>query len=642
MINASNKVYKDVYRYFFGYLSILLSIFFIFLSFYDFNEKFIIKSSFIDFSLKFDTLSTFFVIFISALSIFISIFSIKYGDKYDKKPSLFFHSFFFIISMLILVISNDIFTFLIFWELMSIFSFLLVIYEGNEESRKAGFLYFLMTHIGTVLITSSFIMLYLKTSSFSFDDYGGAAGIIILSAAILGFSIKAGIIPFHTWLPYAHPVAPANISAIMSGIMVNMAIYGILKFLFIFSSGGASFLGIILLIMGAISALLGIMYAMAQKDIKKLLAFSTIENMGIIFMGIGVSYWAKVENFKMLEYLAMLSVLLHIINHGLSKSSLFMGAGLIDKYTHTRNMEKLGGLSKKMGQLSVLFLIGVMSISAMPPLNGFLSEWYLYISLVGSVFTGNFYMVYFSVIAIAFLSLSGAVAGAAFVKLFGVVFLGKPRTSYVEYAVEPHIIERIAIALPVLSCIFIGIYPYPVISALNNVMLYLTGGIVSVNPFFAAQIIKGRPFSLYMPGLIVISFAAVLLILFFYLRIFSADKKRISETWACGLDEKNTKAQYSGGGFSSSIMKVFSSFYSSASEINFEKDVKKYFRIKSVYTEEINDIFEKYFYMPLEKLYVKLSDIFNKSVNSGNINVSLGYLFLSLIICFIIYIFIIK
>ncbi|MCL4496649.1 MAG: hydantoin racemase [Deltaproteobacteria bacterium] len=637
-----NPKYNGIYRYFFGCLSILISVLFIALSFYDSKQEFIIKSSFINFSFRFDALSLFFVIFISSLSIFISIFSIKYGDKYDKKPSLFFYSFFFIMSMIILVISNDMLTFLIFWELMSIFSFLLVIYDGSEEPRRAGFLYFLMTHIGTILITASFIMLYLKTSSFSFDYYKGAAGIMILAAAITGFSIKAGIMPFHTWLPYAHPVAPANISAIMSGIMVNMAIYGILKFLFVFSSGSDSFLGIILLVIGALSALLGIMYAMVQKDIKKLLAFSTIENMGIIFMGIGVSYWAKVENFKSIEYLAMLAVLLHVVNHGLSKSSLFMGSGLIDKYTHTRNMEKLGGLSKKMGQLSVLFLIGVMSISAMPPLNGFLSEWYLYISLIGSVLTNNLYMVYFSVIAIALLSLTGAAAGAAFTKLFGITFLGKPRTENAENAVEPHVIERIGIAIPVFLCIFIGIYPYRIISALNAVIFYLTGGTVSSNPFSAVHIINARPFSLYAPALIAIAFAAASSAVFLYLKIFSSGKKRIFETWACGLDEKNSKAQYSGGGFSSSIMKVFSSFYSSVSEINFEKDVKKYFRTKSVYTEEINDIFEKYIYIPAEKLYLKLSEIFNKAANSENINVSLGYLFLSLIVCFIIYIFIIR
>ena len=637
-----NAKYNGIYRYFFGCLSILIPIFFTALSFYDFKQEFIIKSAFLSFSFKFDPLSVFFVIFISAISIFISLFSIKYGEKYDKKPSLFFYSFFFIISMIILVISNDVFTFLIFWEFMSIFSFLLVIYEGSEESRKAGFLYFLMTHIGTVLITASFIMLYLKTSSLSFDNYKGTAGVIIIAIAILGFSIKAGIMPFHTWLPYAHPVAPANISAIMSGIMVNMAIYGILKFLFIFSSGSGSFLGIALLILGALSALLGIMYAMVQKDIKKLLAFSTIENMGIIFMGIGISYWAKIENFKSLEHLAMLAVLLHIINHGLSKSSLFMGSGLIDKYTHTRNMEKLGGLSKKMRQLSVLFLIGVMSISALPPLNGFLSEWYLYVSLIGSVFTGNLYMVYFSVIAIALLSLSGAVAVAAFTKLFGITFLGKPRTVHAENAVEPHTVERIGMAIPVLLCVFIGIYPYQIISALNMIIFYLTGGTAGASPFSAVRLTHAQSYTLYMPGLVAIAFVLVLLILFFYLRAFSANKKRIFETWSCGLDEKNSKAQYSGSGFSSSIMKVFSSFYSSVSEVNFEKDVKKYFRSKSVYTEEINDIFEKYIYIPAGKLYLKLSEIFNKAANSENINISLGYLFLSLIVCFIIYIFIIR
>ncbi len=637
-----NLKHKGIFRYIFNCLTILSAAFFTVLSIYYFKSEFIVQSSFINFSFKFDALSLFFVIFISSISLFISIFSIKYGDKYDDKPSLFVYSFLFIVSMLILVISNDMLTFLIFWELMSIFSFLLVIYEGNEESRKAGFLYFLMTHIGTILITAAFIMLYLKTSSFSFDYYKGAAGIIILASAITGFSIKAGIMPFHTWLPYAHPVAPANISAVMSGVMVNMAIYGILKFLFVFSLGSNSFLGIILLVIGALSALLGIMYAMVQKDIKKLLAFSTIENMGIIFMGIGISYWARIENFKSLEYLAMIAVLLHIINHGLSKSSLFMGSGLIDKYTHTRNMEKLGGLSKKMGQLSVLFLIGVMSISAMPPLNGFLSEWYLYISLIGSVFTGNMYMVYFSIISIALLSLAGAAAGAAFTKLFGITFLGKPRTANAENAKKSHVIERIGIALPVLLCIYIGVYPYQIISGLNSVIFYLTGGTVNPNPFTAVRAVKIQSFSLYAPAIIAAMFIVLLLIIIFYFKIFASDKKRVFETWACGLDEKNSKAQYSGSGFSSSIMKVFSSFYSSVSEINFEKDVKKYFRSKSVYTEEVSDIVEKYIYIPIGKLYFKISEFFNRAANSANINVSLGYLFLTLIVCIIIYIFIIR
>ncbi len=174
------------------------------------------------------------------------------------------------------------------------------------------------------------------------------------------------------------------------------------------------------------------------------------------------------------------------------------------------------------------------------------------------------------------------------------------------------------------------------------IIFYLTGGTAGASPFSAVRLTHAQSYTLYMPGLVAITFVLILLILFFYLRIFSTDKKRIFETWSCGLDEKNSKAQYSGSGFSSSIMKVFSSFYSSVSEVNFEKDVKKYFRSKSVYTEEINDIFEKYFYIPIEKLYLKLSDIFNILTNSENINVSLGYLFLSLIVCFIIYIFIIR
>lgn len=630
-------------RYIFGVLSVLTALSFAALSFYYYNEEFIIKSSLITFSFQFNPLSIFFIFFISIISIFVSIFSLKYGNRYDKNPSVFAYAFFFALSMLALISSDDMLTFLIFWELMSIFSFLLVIYEGGEESRLAGFIYFLMTHIGTLLITAAFIMLYLKTSSMSFDKYGGVADAAILASALLGFSIKAGIIPFHTWLPAAHPVAPANISAVMSGVMVSMAVYGIIKFLFVFGLNQAPAIGIIMLMFGALSALFGIMYALVQSDIKKLLAFSTIENMGIVFIGIGAAYWAGCEGFFTLERLAMLAALLHVVNHGLSKSSLFMGTGLIDKYTGTRDMEKLGGLSKRMGFLSFLFLAGVMSIAALPPLNGFLGEWYLYISLIGSFFTGNLYMAYFSVIALALLSLSGAIAVAAFAKLYGVVFLGRPRTDYAEKAIKPGFAELASLAVPVFLCFFIGIYPYPVISFINDVLIYLTGDAV-INGMFSPLHVMNTPkggFSLYIPAVTAAAITVSVILLVFVISFFSRNKIRTFDTWSCGLTENNKKAQHSGVGLSYSIMKVFSSFYSSVSEINFDKDVKKYFRFRTFYAEEINDIFEKYFYGPAAKFYLKVSGIINAAVNSESINVSLGYLFVALILCFVAYMFII-
>ncbi len=640
-------------RYTFISLSISAGLFFLIFPLISPYKEFYVYTVPFALTFKIDRLSIFFVILIALVSIFISVFSLKYSEEYKEKPHIFFLGLLFILSMILVVLSYDMVTFLIFWELMSLTSFFLVISDGNSESKKAGRLYFLMTHIGTVFITSAFVLLYLKSSSLSFGNYKDIAGILILLLAVTGFSIKAGLLPFHAWLPHAHPVAPSHISALMSGVMVNVAIYGILRFLFIFGLKGYPYLGILLLILGALTAFFGIMNALVQKDIKKTLAFSTIENIGIIYMGIGLSYWASVEGYKIIAVTALLAAILHVLNHALSKSALFMGSGIILKNAHTKNMEELGGLSKKMSFFSVLFLIAAMSISAVPPLNGFLGEWYLYVSLIGAAQTHNLYIVYFSIISIALLSLTGVIAGAAFAKLYGITFLGKHRSDKAKNAAKTGLIENISLSFPVLLCIVIGIYPYPLISVLGGLISYLFRGLVSgggilrafgSNPFSAlspVQTYKNYSYSMYSPMLFITGILIFLGLAAMFFKIASNGKTRKYKTWDCGLEEDNKAAQFSGSGFSYGIMRVFSTFYSTASEIKFDTDVKKYFRKDTVYSEEISDIFEMKVYEPLKKYILKASNYLSSIFETENMNLSLSYVFLSLVLCVIIYLFLV-
>ncbi len=636
---------RDFIRYTGIYISIGAGLFFLFFPFLFPLKEFYFYTFPFPLTFKIDKLSVFFIIIISLISFFVSVFSITYGKEYREKPHIFLLTPAFILSMIFVVLSNDIITFLIFWELMSLSSFFLVISEGKPESKKAGLLYFIMTHIGTVFITAGFVLLYLKSSSLSFGGYKNIAGILILGLMITGFSVKAGLFPFHVWLPHAHPATPSNISAIMSAAMVNVAVYGVIRVLFVFGLKIYPFLGIILLVFGALSAFFGIMNALVQTDIKRMLAFSTIENIGIIYMGIGLSFWAYSTSHAIIGSLAFMAALLHILNHSLSKSSLFMGSGVLVKNVRSRNMEELGGLAKRMGFFSVLFLIAVMSISAIPPLNGFLGEWYLYVSLVGATQTSNLYIIYFSIISIALLSLTGAIAGAAFAKLYGITFLGKHRSEKARNAGKTGIIENISIFMPVFLCVAIGVYPYPLISFLNGVSLYLSGtkgALSNSGHFLAVQTFRNFSYSSYYPLLLISGILGLLFIGAILIKIFSNNSLRRYKTWGCGIEEENRAAQFSGSGFSYGIMKVFSTFYSRASEIKFDSEVKKYFRKDTFYSEEIGDILEKRIYDPIKRIIVKISGYADSIFETGSMNLSLLFIFLALVLCFIIYLFLVK
>ncbi|HMB46258.1 MAG TPA: proton-conducting transporter membrane subunit, partial [Candidatus Methanoperedens sp.] len=326
-------------------------------------------STFLSYGFFVDKLSAFFILIISITAFAVSIYSTGYITVYFGKKNIGYLGFLyniFILSMVLVVSSNNAIMFLIVWELMSIISYLLVMFEHEKkETRKAGFIYIVMTHIGTGFIILSFLILASSTGSFNFESFRLAGSTmpphlkdLTFLFALIGFGTKAGIVPLHIWLPYAHPAAPGNVSALMSGVMIKTAIFMLIRVFFDFLGAGTAWWGILVLIVASISALIGVMYALMEHDLKRLLAYHSVENIGIILIGVGVSMIFMASGHPDLAAFGLIAGLYHTINHAVFKSLLFLGAGSLVYSTHTRNIEEYGGLIKKMPWTTLFFLIG--------------------------------------------------------------------------------------------------------------------------------------------------------------------------------------------------------------------------------------------------------------------------------------------
>ena len=395
----------------------------------------------------------------------------------------------FLAGMVMVVSAHNALFFLIVWEVMSLASYFLVIFENKEENNiKAGSLYFIMTHIGTVFIILAFLLLYRATGSLDFgvinNNIGAVSPLvrnIVFILALVGFGTKAGIIPLHIWLPSAHPAAPSHVSALMSGVMIKTGIYMLIRLFVDIMPGAPLWWGVVILLLGASSSILGVMYALTEHDIKRLLAYHSIENIGIILLGFGsfLIFWSL--GMMPLAVLGLVAALFHTLNHAIFKSLLFMGTGSVINATHTRNMEEYGGLIKYMPQTAFFFLIGSMAISALPPFNGFFSEWMTFQSLFHgivnvSVFSGRWAFV----LAAGALALTGGLAAMCFVKVFGATFLARPRSEEIHHVKESGVSLRIGMAVLAALALAVGFLAGPVTSLLSGIVSQL--GIFSTEP----------------------------------------------------------------------------------------------------------------------------------------------------------------
>jgi hydrogenase-4 component B len=387
--------------------------------------------------------------------------------------------------------AGNAFFFLIAWEIMALTAYCLVSFEHEQnETRRAGVLYFVMSHIGTGCIMLGFLLLFQAFGQTS-GDYGPAAYSFENFHALgekmaagprnaafllflIGFGVKAGIVPLHTWLPAAHPVAPSNISAFMSGVLIKTGIYGMARVFFDFLGEPPMWWGATVLTVGTVSAVLGVLYALMQHDLKRLLAYHSIENIGIILMGFGAALLFLHSGHPVLATLALIAGLYHTINHAIFKALLFLGAGAVLHATHTRDMEHLGGLAKRMPKTAFFFLIGAVAISALPPLNGFVSEWLTYQSLLqGFGTTTSLFRLMFPLSG-AMLALTGALAAACFVKAFGITFLAQPRSDHAAHAHEVSPTMLLGQGILTAVCVFLGLFPTVFLRLLDPVTSQLT------------------------------------------------------------------------------------------------------------------------------------------------------------------------
>src|SRR5258705_5224414 len=402
---------------------------------------------YVRFSVRPDPLSVFFTLIVSLLGLALSLYSLGYARGFYGRKNVGVLGAFFNVLLLattLVFLADNAFFFLIAWEIMALSAYCLVSYEHEkEETRRAGVLYFVMSHIGTGCIMLGFLLLFQASSSYGFETFqslGNSMPAGKRNAAFLlflvGFGVKAGIVPLHTWLPAAHPVAPSNVSALMSGVLIKTGIYGMTRVFFEFLGAPPNWWGVTVLAIGTISAVLGVLYALMEHDLKRLLAYHSIENIGIILIGLGAALMFLHTGHTLLASLALIAGLYHTINHALFKALLFLGAGAVLHSTHTRNMEEMGGLAKRMPKTALFFLIGAVAISALPPLNGFISEWLTYQSLLQGFGTTPSLIRLMFPLSGAMLALTSALAAACFVKAFGITFLAQPRSEHAAHAHE--------------------------------------------------------------------------------------------------------------------------------------------------------------------------------------------------------------
>jgi len=515
-----------------------------------------------DIIIRIDELSAWFILIIN----FTCITGVFYGTGYLKtydNPSkkLTMHWILYILFQLSMVwvcmIQHGL-VFLIAWEVMSLSSMMLVIFDANNpKTLKAGINYLVQMHISVVFLTLGFVWLYFQTGSFSFDTFttyfGMNSNIWLFLVFFAGFGLKAGFIPFHSWLPHAHPAAPSHISGVMSGVIVKLGIYGIFRVASYLKSDYLV-LGEIVIILSVLTGLYGIINAAVHRDFKKMLAYCTIENIGIIGIGIGIGLIGLGNNVPVLYYLGFGGALLHVLNHSLFKSLLFYSAGSVYQQTHTRDMEKLGGLIKSMPRTAVIFLIGSIAIGGIPPFNGFISEFLIYSGLIEGLKLQSMDQIIIMVLSFAGLSVIGGLSILTFTKTFGTIFLGNQRQ---PLAHKPHEVSSIMLVpqyIIIVLMLSVSLFPQIYLGVIGNILTGFTKNTVVPMPLeFTGYISIMRDISLY--SLLFIAITGT----FWGIRVFiMRGRPQITgPTWGCGYTAPTSKIQYTAKSFSKSLSKMF-------------------------------------------------------------------------------------
>jgi hydrogenase-4 component B len=515
--------------------------------------------------LRLDALSAFFLAVVDLGAMTASLFAIGYGEHESAPERVvpFFPAF--LAGMTLVVLADDAFTFLLSWEFMSLTSWALVIsHHRLPENVRAGYIYLLMASFGTLALLLAFGLLAGSDGLYTFAQMrtahpAAATGALVLLLVLIGAGSKAGLVPLHAWLPLAHPAAPSHVSALMSGVMTKVAVYGFVRIVFDLAGTPSWWWSIVILTVAGITTVMGVLYALMQHDLKRLLAYHTVENIGIIFIGLGLALAFKSQGMLFAAALALTAALLHVFNHSLFKSLLFFGAGAVLTTTGERDMEHLGGLIHRMPQTAFVFLIGCAAISALPPLNGFVSEWLTFQAILPSPQLPLWGLKLLVPAIGALLALSAALAAACFVKAYGITFLGRPRTRAAETAAETDWFSRIAMMVLASLCLLAGILPGLFIDALAPVSSFLIGK--SMPAQIGAQWLSIVPIaesrSSYDGLLVFLFMIASGTLAAFAIHRLASDRLRRAPAWDCGYPDASVLTQYSATSFAQPIRRVF-------------------------------------------------------------------------------------
>ncbi len=515
---------------------------------------------------RIDALSAFFLAVLNLGGAAAGIFAAGYG-RLEESPERVLPAYpAFLAGMNLVVLADDAFSFLLAWEFMSLSSWALVIAHHHEkENLRAGYIYVLMASLGTLTLLLAFGLLAGPSGAYAFSDmrvsaHAGWVPGVVLALALIGAGSKAGLVPLHVWLPLAHPAAPTHVSALMSGVMTKVAVYGFVRIVFDLDGSPQWWWGMLVLVLGGVTSVLGVLYALMEHDLKRLLAYHTVENIGIIYIGLGLALAFEANAMRWAAALALTAALLHVLNHSIFKSLLFFGSGAVLNATGERDMEHLGGLIHRMPQTAFLFLTGCVAISALPPLNGFVSEWLTFQAILLSPELPQWGLK-FAVPAVgALLALSAALAAACFVKAFGITFLGRPRTPQARLAQETDVWSRAAMFLLASLCLLAGVLPGLFIDALAQTVESLVGDRMPTQTDLSSwltivPIAESR--SSYNGLLVFVFIAFSASIAAVVIHRVASDAVRRGPPWDCGYPDPNPITQYSASSFAQPIRRVF-------------------------------------------------------------------------------------
>jgi hydrogenase-4 component B len=585
------------------------------------------------FHVRVDALSGFFLLLLGGVTFGISLFAAAYFRGEDNPGLVGVQYHVFLASMAFVLIADDAYLFMVSWESMALSSYFLVTYEHRvEANRKAGFIYLLIAHLGAISILLCFGVLQGGFGDYTFaslrdGDLTPFWATTAFLLAFFGFGAKAGMLPLHVWLPEAHPAAPSPVSALMSGVMLKTAIYGMVRVIYDLIGDIQWEWGVTVLLFGVATSLFGVLFALMQHDLKRLLAYHSVENIGIILIGIGLSMVFIGSGHPVAGVLGLIAGLYHTLNHAVFKGLLFLGAGSILKSTGLRNLNEMGGLIRYMPHCAFYFLIGALAISALPPLNGFVSEWLTFQASLQAPFLESSVLRSLVPIVAAVLALSGALTGMCFVKVYGVAFLGQHRHALAHEPRDASAWERAGMIWLTAGCVALGLLPVFMVTQLNEVSRLLIGASLPqgalqsswlwLTPSSAAQ-------ASYSPIVFFLMIAAGFALTFLVVRWIYHGRLRRAPPWDCGYPEQTSRMEDTADGFGQPIRQIFAPVFLIHREIPRPDDPRPVFR------QEVEDRHWYWLYRPVAQAAEFVSRHVGR-LQQGRISIYLLYSFITLI-----------